>query len=138
RDLGIFPRADALQQEFHIRELLAQALEIVPGEGGLIVLPGGCGTPGFHEALGNVALASRVDIAVDGDAEGVVTRTHGLLHTIGRPSRVTAHIELIDLGTVPAFHDVLEPERRHRADQHADARRTGTLGDGNAAARLER
>src|SRR5690349_23013079 len=88
RDLGIFSRADALQQELHIRELLAQALEIVPSERGLVVLSGGCGAPGLHEALGDVALASRVDIAVDGDAESVVARAHGLLHALGRPGRV--------------------------------------------------
>ena len=38
---------------------------------------------------------------------------------------------------VAALDDVLELERRHRADQHADVRRACALGHGDAAANVQ-
>ena len=102
-----------------------------------MILTRGRGAPRLHEALGNIALAPRIDLGVDGDAEGVVARVHRLLHAIGHPRIVAAHIELVDLGAAAALDDVLELERRHRAYKHGDVARARAFGDGDAAARLE-
>ena len=58
RYFGILAAAEALQDELHVGELVLHPLEIVPGEGGLMVLAGRCGAPRLHEALGDVALAA--------------------------------------------------------------------------------
>ena len=135
--LGILAGADSLQHELHVGELVADGDEVLPGEGRLMILAGRHGAPGLHEALGDVALAPAVDLRVDGDAEGIVAGVHRLLHPVGDPGIVAAHIELVDLGARAALHDVLEAERGHRADQHPDIAGAGALGDGDATAGLE-
>ena len=76
RRSGVPTGADALQHELHVGELVLHPLEISPHENAAWWSWPGRGAPRLHEALGDVALTPRIDLGVDGDAEGVVARIH--------------------------------------------------------------
>src|SRR4029453_6326278 len=135
-DGGVFGGGDALEDEGNIVGVL-EALDLIPGEGGLPVHAGGGLTPRLDEALVDVALAPAVVGRVHRHAEDGVAVVARALDVIVHEGVVAAHVELENAVVVRSLGGGLEAgvtgARQHM--RHPEGSRA--LGRGGAAARGE-
>jgi hypothetical protein len=133
----VFRGGDALERQRHVRVGVLEALDVIPGERGLVVEARGPCAPGLDEALGEVTLAPAVHGGVHRETERRIPVVAGALDVVVDPRVVAAHVELEDAEVVGRLGHGFEPWIAHRAQHLRDAELRRGLGRRGAAARVE-
>ena len=135
-DRRVLGCGDALQDQRNAVPVL-EALDVVPGEACLVIVPGRRRAPRLDEARRDVALAPAIGGGVDRDAERVVAGIDRAAHDVVHPRIVAAHVELEDLRPGHGLCGLLEPRPGHRTHDDRHAEFGGAAAGGRRAAGIE-
>ncbi len=135
-DAGVLGGGDALEDERDGVPIL-EALDLLPRKRRLVVHAGDVLAPGFHEAPGQVTLATAVHGGVHRHAERRVAVIDGSLHVVVHELVVPAHVELEDTEVVGGGGSGLESGIARGRQHLRHAELAGADRGGGASARRE-
>ena len=105
---GVFGGGDSFQDHRHFVPGL-EAINLLPGKGGLKFNALHPRAPGLGEAARDIAFAPAIDRGIHGEAEGVIAGSDRTIRVIINEAVIAAHIKLEDLGARRIGRGFLKP-----------------------------